>query len=83
MIGVQAEGAAPLARAFERRIEELEPFDSPQTYATAIRIGRPVSWRDPLWGAREAKDRHGTVALRGAPRKAGGRRPRGAGGGRR
>jgi len=54
MIGVQAEGAAPLARAFERGLEELEPFDSPQTYATAIRIGRPVSWRRALIAARES-----------------------------
>ena len=35
LFGVQAEGAAPLVRGFE--------IDFPETIATAIRIGRPVS----------------------------------------
>ncbi|NLB83358.1 MAG: threonine synthase [Synergistaceae bacterium] len=35
LFGVQAEGAAPLVRGFE--------IDTPETLATAIRIGRPVS----------------------------------------
>lgn len=35
LFGVQAEGAAPLVRGFE--------IDAPETLATAIRIGRPVS----------------------------------------
>ncbi|MFP3137359.1 MAG: threonine synthase [Nitrososphaeria archaeon] len=55
MIGVQAEGAAPLARAFEGGLSELRPVDSPQTYATAIRIGRPASWRRALMAARESR----------------------------
>ncbi len=54
MIGVQAEGAAPLARAFEEGLSELRPVESPQTYATAIRIGSPVSWRRALMAARES-----------------------------
>ena len=54
IIGVQAEGAAPLARAFEEGLMELRPVESPQTYATAIRIGSPVSWRRALMAARES-----------------------------
>lgn len=56
---VQAEGAAPLARFFaelnrrsDRREselpDELEPVKSPETMATAIQIGSPVSWRKAL-----------------------------------
>jgi threonine synthase len=36
MIGVQAEGAAPLVRG--------RPVDEPRTVASAIRIGRPATW---------------------------------------
>ncbi|MGC8969077.1 MAG: threonine synthase [Conexivisphaera sp.] len=54
MIGVQAEGAAPLARAFEEGLQELRPVENPHTYATAIRIGHPVSWRRALLAARES-----------------------------
>ncbi len=46
---IQAEGANPLYRAF-RTGEELVPIDRPETLATAIRIGRPVSWRKSLRG---------------------------------
>jgi len=44
MTGVQAEGASPMVRG--------EPLDSPETVATAIRIGRPVSARRASWAAR-------------------------------
>ncbi|MGH9102143.1 MAG: threonine synthase, partial [Acidimicrobiales bacterium] len=37
MLGFQAAGAAPLVRG--------EPVESPETIATAIRIGRPASWK--------------------------------------
>ena len=36
MMGWQAEGAAPIVRG--------EPIESPETIATAIRIGNPASW---------------------------------------
>ncbi|MEJ7711176.1 MAG: hypothetical protein WKF84_15245 [Pyrinomonadaceae bacterium] len=54
---IQAEGAAPLAELFanpgareQRRIEDfslnaLATIKHPQTLATAIKIGSPVSWR--------------------------------------
>ncbi|GAB3963480.1 threonine synthase [Actinoallomurus acanthiterrae] len=52
MLGFQAAGAAPIVRG--------EPVASPQTIATAIRIGNPASWdlalkaRDESGGAIEA-----------------------------
>jgi threonine synthase len=47
MFGFQAEGAAPIVRG--------EPVESPETVATAIRIGNPASWR----GAEAARDESG------------------------
>jgi len=47
MLGFQAEGAAPIVRG--------EPVDSPETVATAIRIGNPASWE----GAVAARDESG------------------------
>lgn len=44
MVGVQAEGAAPLAEAVTKKAE-LKPWPEPNTVASAIRIGNPVSWR--------------------------------------
>jgi threonine synthase len=56
---IQAEGAAPLARLFgELKLEsgsesaavpeDLPPVKDPQTFATAIKIGSPVSWKKAL-----------------------------------
>lgn len=42
MVGVQAEGASPLAAAVKKG-GPLKPFESPETEATAIRIGDPVN----------------------------------------
>ncbi len=47
MLGFQAEGAAPIVRG--------EPVDSPETVASAIRIGNPASWQ----GAVSARDESG------------------------
>ena len=47
MMGFQAEGAAPLV--FNRR------FESPDTFATAIRIGNPASW-DKAVNAKDESD---------------------------
>ncbi len=41
---IQAAGANPLYRAF-RNGTPVEPLAKPETLATAIRIGNPVSWR--------------------------------------
>ncbi len=43
LLAVQAKGAAPFARAYAERFERLEPV-RPETVATAIRIGDPVSY---------------------------------------
>ena len=47
MLGFQAEGAAPIVRG--------APVESPETVATAIRIGNPASWE----GATAARDESG------------------------
>jgi threonine synthase len=49
MMGFQAEGAAPIVRG--------RPVESPETVATAIRIGNPASWK----GAEAARDESGGV----------------------
>ena len=56
---IQAEGAAPLAHLFanlnpkqiaggEQPPEKMAPVENPQTLATAIKIGAPVSWKKAL-----------------------------------
>jgi threonine synthase len=47
MLGFQAAGAAPIVKG--------EPVGSPETIATAIRIGNPASWK----GAEAARDESG------------------------
>lgn len=42
MVAVQAEGCAPIVRAFQAGRERVEAWDAPGTIATGI--------RDPLWG---------------------------------
>ncbi len=48
LTGIQAEGASPVARAFGKHNEDFVPVDNPETLATAIRIGNPVSGRKAL-----------------------------------
>jgi threonine synthase len=66
---VQAEGSAPLAHLFtELKLnaepdrteipEELAPVKNPKTFATAIKIGSPVSWKKAL---RSVVRSHGQV----------------------
>jgi len=43
MTGIQAEGAAPIVRAIRENSDDIIPFENPETVATAIRIGAPVS----------------------------------------
>jgi threonine synthase len=50
MIVVQAEGANPFAALWRSGAEELKPVDNPETFATAIRIGNPRSWKKALRG---------------------------------
>jgi threonine synthase len=48
MTGIQAEGAAPIYRAFKEGKEDITPMENPETIATAIRIGNPVSAKKAL-----------------------------------
>ncbi len=53
MIGIQAEGASPIARAWKES-REYRPVEKPETVATAIRIGRPVNWSKAWRAARDS-----------------------------
>lgn len=46
--GIQAAGAAPLVRAFRTGSDDFVPEEHPETVATAIRIGNPVSGKKAL-----------------------------------
>ena len=54
MYGIQAEGASPLVKLWSSGGEELSPEESPETVATAIRIGKPVNWLKALRAVRES-----------------------------
>src|SRR4051812_43160664 len=54
MLGWQAEGAAPLVSG--------EPVRSPETVASAIRIGNPASWQLAVTAADESGGRFGAVS---------------------
>jgi threonine synthase len=65
---VQAEGAAPFAQLFAMENEddfsgaaELVPVKNPETLATAIKIGDPVSWKKALREVRTSGGRVITV----------------------
>ena len=48
LTGIQAEGAMPVASAFKNKTDDFVPELNPETIATAIRIGNPVSGRKAL-----------------------------------
>ena len=48
LTGIQAEGAAPIAKAFAHRTSDFVAEHNPETVATAIRIGNPISGRKAL-----------------------------------
>lgn len=54
MVGVQASGASPIAEAIEEGRDSVQPWESPKTIASAIRIGNPVSWKKALRAIRES-----------------------------
>ena len=45
MTGIQAAGSAPIVQAIKTNSEKIVPVENPETVATAIRIGAPVSWK--------------------------------------
>lgn len=61
LIGVQAEGAAPVARFIAGELAACR-VDEPDTVATAIRIGAPVSWRKALAAVKESGGSVGMVS---------------------
>ncbi len=54
LVGVQAEGAAPIADAIQRNLKEIVPVAKPDTVASAIRIGNPANWPKTLRAIRES-----------------------------
>lgn len=64
MIGVQAEGSAPIAKAYSQGRDVVEPVENPETVATAIRIGRPLSWKKALRAIRDSGGMAVTVSDR-------------------
>jgi len=61
MTGIQAQGAAPIAKAIKNGSNQIVPINKPETIATAIRIGAPVSWKKALRAIRESKGTAETV----------------------
>jgi threonine synthase len=62
MIGIQAEGASPIVNAYRKKQRTVEPILSPETVATAIRIGNPVSWMKALNSIYDSKGHAETVS---------------------
>ena len=54
MTGIQAAGSAPIAQAIKRNSAEIVPVENPETVATAIRIGAPVSWKKAVNAIRKS-----------------------------
>ncbi len=48
MTGIQAEGASPITNAVRQGKQSIVPVENPETVATAIRIGAPVSAQKAL-----------------------------------
>ncbi len=64
MIGIQAEGAAPIANAVKMGKETVEPLANPETVATAIRIGAPVNWKKAVKAIKDSGGLAETVSDR-------------------
>ncbi|VVB65612.1 Threonine synthase [Candidatus Gugararchaeum adminiculabundum] len=52
MIGVQAEGASPVAKFWQTG--KFVPEEHPETIASAIRIGNPVNWKKTVRALKES-----------------------------
>jgi threonine synthase len=61
MTGIQAAGSAPIATAIKNGSETIVPVLTPETVATAIRIGAPVSWKKAMNAIRESRGTAETV----------------------
>jgi threonine synthase len=54
MTGIQAAGSAPIAEMIKTGSKEIKPVAKPETVATAIRIGAPVSWKKAVNAIRDS-----------------------------
>jgi threonine synthase len=61
MTGIQAAGSAPIAQAIKANSEKIVPVEHPETIATAIRIGAPVSWKKAMNAIHESNGTAETV----------------------
>jgi threonine synthase len=61
MTGIQAAGSAPIAQAIKTGSDKIIPVENPETIATAIRIGAPVSWKKAVNAIHESKGTAETV----------------------
>jgi threonine synthase len=61
MTGIQAAGSAPIAQAIKNGNDTIVPVAAPETVATAIRIGAPVSWKKAMNAIRESQGTAETV----------------------
>jgi len=61
MTGIQAAGSAPIAQAIKKGNDKIVPVENPETIATAIRIGAPVSWKKAVNAIHESKGTAETV----------------------
>jgi threonine synthase len=61
MTGIQAAGSAPIAQAVKMCSDTIVPVNNPETVATAIRIGAPVSWKKALNAIRDSNGTAETV----------------------
>ncbi|MBS7615347.1 threonine synthase [Candidatus Bathyarchaeota archaeon] len=62
MVGIQAEGAAPIVNSIKRGLSEVKFVEKPETVATAIRIGSPVNWKKAVNALKESKGLVETVS---------------------
>jgi len=61
MTGIQAAGSAPIAQAIKTGCDKIVPVENPETLATAIRIGAPVSWKKAMNAIHESRGTAETV----------------------
>ena len=62
MMGIQAEEASPIVNAYRRHQMSITEFLHPETVASAIRIGAPVSWKKALRAIYDSKGLAETVS---------------------
>ena len=62
MTGIQATGSAPIVQAIKTNSDKIIPVQNPETVATAIRIGAPVSWKKAVNSIRDSKGTAETVS---------------------